>query len=29
MPKEKTPRLKLNNPSTGEFDWDKSWWDNT
>lgn len=29
MPKEPTPRLKLNNPSTGEFDWDKSWWDNT
>lgn len=29
MPKEKTRRLKLNNPSTGEFDWDQSWWDNT
>lgn len=29
MPKEKTARLKLNNPSTGEFDWDKAWWDNT
>jgi hypothetical protein len=29
MPKEPTPRLKLLNPSTGEFDWDKSWWENT
>lgn len=29
LPKEKTARLKLNNPSTGEFDWDKAWWDNT
>ena len=29
MPKEDTTRLKLKNPSTGEFDWDKSWWENT
>ncbi|MEJ6950326.1 hypothetical protein [Natronospora cellulosivora (SeqCode)] len=29
MPKESSPRLKLKNPSTGEFDWDKSWWENT
>lgn len=29
MPKEPTPRLKLKNPSTGEFDWDKDWWENT
>lgn len=29
MPKEDTVRLKLRNPSTGEFDWDKSWWENT
>ena len=29
MPKEDSPRLKLKNPSTGEFDWDKSWWENT
>lgn len=29
MPKEPTPRLKLINPSTGEFDWDQSWWENT
>ena len=28
MPKEPTPRLGLKNPSTGEFDWDVSWWDN-
>ncbi len=29
MPKEDSLRLKLKNPSTGEFDWDKSWWENT
>lgn len=29
MPKDDTTRLKLKNPSTGEFDWDKSWWENT
>src|SRR5690554_5897543 len=29
MPKEPSKRLKLKNPSTGEFDWDKSWWENT
>ncbi len=29
MPKESTPRLNLKNPSTGEFDWDVSWWENT
>lgn len=29
MPKEPSSRLKLKNPSTGEFDWDKSWWENT
>ena len=29
LPKEPTPRLNLKNPSTGEFDWDKSWWENT
>ena len=29
MPKEPTPRLNLKNPATGEFDWDKPWWENT
>ncbi|MFW6016080.1 MAG: hypothetical protein ACOCRK_06550 [bacterium] len=29
MPKDPTPRLKLKNPATGEFDWDKPWWENT
>jgi len=29
MPKDPTPRLNLKNPATGEFDWDKPWWENT
>ena len=29
MPKKPTPRLNLKNPATGEFDWDKPWWENT
>ena len=28
MNKKATPRLKLKNPATGDFDWDQDWWEN-